>query len=459
MALEFQIENSSGTVVYDFLTSGNLRIVDGSWRTQPSQDGRKVETMLLVSKDTPANIRADVGTLEDVLQDAISYHVDKYRDLSYWLRWVTDGESGKRALIYDYQLNPVPDSPDLPGGGITPNLEGEASYYELAITRHAAWEESAATIPVAGAQTVSGNGGIWNLTATNGGRLNGRISRFYCLPSSSGMEFTQFWAGMRLTRRGLSTFDPKYECEDASNRVDATDVADGSASGGDYVRVNFATDATLRPRLTFSVDQGSRDIDDMIGSYKVLLRYKTSDSTTETGVQLVSTFELPSTSAAVPLPPGNYGNIVYPPPNTTYSLLEIGVLEVSPFPIKMAEDIGLSVGGQRFSIFAERISGSGNLQLDSVILIPYEHYIAWDAGLVQYLEAAEVVTDEADRIQAFRNSTSVVDGVAEVSKNNWVYPREGGYFVVAAQRDSEHVLADNVGLHIEVFKRWQTYRV
>ena len=60
MALEFRIENSSGTVVYDFLTSGNLRIVDGSWRTQPSQDGRKVETMLLVSKDTPANIRADV---------------------------------------------------------------------------------------------------------------------------------------------------------------------------------------------------------------------------------------------------------------------------------------------------------------------------------------------------------------------------------------------------------------
>ncbi len=458
MALEFRIENSSGAVVYDFLTSGNLRVVDGSWRTQPSQDGRKIETMLLMSKDTPANIRADVATLENVLQDAVSYHFDKYRDLSYWFRWVTDGESGKRALIFDYQLNPVPDSPDLPNGGITPNLEGEASYYELAITRHAAWEESAATIPVAGAQTVSGNGGVWNLTATNGGRLNGRISRFYCLPSSSGMEFTQFWAGMRLARRGLTTFDPLYECEDANSRVDATVVADGTASGGSYARVNFATDATLRPRLTFNVNEGSRDIDDMIGSYKVLLRYKTSDGTTKTGVQLVSTFEQPSTSAAVPLPPGSYGSVIYPPANTTYSLIDIGVLEVAPFSVKMAEDAGLSIAGLRFSIFAERISGSGNLQLDSVILIPHEHYVAWDAGLVGYLEAAEIITDEADRIQGFRNSTNVVDGVTEVSKNNWVYPREGGYFVVAAQRDGQHVLTDTVGLHIEVFKRWQTYR-
>lgn len=459
MALVFRIEDDSAAVIYDFLTNGNLRIVDGSWQTQSTRDGKKIETMLLISKDTAANIRTDVATLEDVLQDAVSYHTDKYRDSSYWFRWVTDGESAKRALIFDYELHPVPDSPVQPRGGFTPNLEAEASYYELAITRHAAFEENTAVIPVAGAQTVSCNGGTWDLTGTSGGRLNGRIFRFYCLPSSSGMSFTQFWAGMRLERRGLTTFDPLYECEDGFNRVDASDVADGTASGGDYVRVNFATDATMRPRVSFQVDQGARDADDMIGSYKVLLRYKTSDSSTKTAVQLVSTFEIPPTSSSVPLPPGNYGSIIYPTATTTYNLIELGNLEVTPFPVKMAQDLSLSIGNMYISIFAERIEGSGNLQLDSVILIPYEHYVAWDAGLVNYLESAEVITDEADRTQAFRNSTSVIDGVGEVSKNNWVYPREGGYFVVAAQRDGQHVLADTVGVHIEVFKRWQTYRV
>lgn len=454
MTTTFQIEDDSASTIYDLTSSSNLQIVIGSRRARQFGPDRVIETMLLVGRDIAANIRTDVATLEEVLQDAVSYHTDKYRDSSYWLRWVTDGESGKRAVIFNYELNAVSS-----GSNFTPDLENEKGLYELAVTRHIAWEETSATIPVSGAQTVSGNGGTWNLTATNGGRLNGRISRFYCLPSSSGMEFTQFWAGMRLTRRGLSTFDPKYECEDAFNKVDATDVVDATASGGDYVRVNFATDATLRPRLTFSVRQGSRDIDDMLGSYKVLLRYKTSDGTTRTGVQLVSSFEQPSTSAAVALPPGSYGSIIYPTPNTNYSLIEIGVLEVAPFPVKMAEDNGLSIGGMYFSIFAERISGSGNLQLDSVILIPYEHYIAWDAGLVQYLEAADIITDEADRTQAFRNSLNVVDGVGEVSKNNWVYPREGGYFVVAAQREGQHVLADNVGVHIEVFKRWLTYRV
>lgn len=454
MATTFRIEDDAASTIYDLTSSGNLQIVLGSRRTNQAGPDRVIETMLLVGRDTAANIRTDVATLEDVLQDAVSYHTDKYRDSSYWLRWVTDGESNKRSVIFNYELNAVSS-----GTNFTPDLTNERGLYELAITRHIAWEETTATIPVAGAQTVNCTGGTWDLTSTSGGRMNGRIARFYCLPSSSGMEFAQFWAGMRLTRRGLSTFDPKYECEDANNRVDAAVVADATAGGGSYVRVNFATDATLRPRLTFNVNEGTRDIDDMIGSYRVLLRYKTSDGTTKTGVQLVSTFEQPSTSLSVPLPPGNYGSVIYPPANTTYSLIEIGVLEVAPFPVKMAEDNSLSIGGMRFSIFAERISGSGNLQLDLVILIPFEHYIAWDAGTVQYLEAAEVITDEADRIQAFRNSLNVVDGVGEVSKNNWVYPREGGYFVVAAQRDGEHVLADSVGVHIEVFKRWLTYRV
>lgn len=166
-----------------------------------------------------------------------------------------------------------------------------------------------------------------------------------------------------------------------------TDTAVGAAydpvfsgTGANYMRTTFATDATLKSRISFAPGLTGSNDPEVRGTYRVfILCRKSVAGDVITGQVVLNPYNGSSIPLADPvILPGNIGP----------RLVDMGLVQ---FPITMDpvtdgySGLEINVSGVAFfDFYAQRVSGSGNLDVDYLLFVPADDrfaIVSWPHGV------------------------------------------------------------------------------
>jgi hypothetical protein len=406
-----------------------------------------IETFQLIAEGVDSAIITAENSLEDLFEAIEKFGIDSLRGESIWLEANADAETAKRAFLYRGELLPAMVQ------NISPLLGKSGAFYSLGLTRHPLWEKVAAQT---GSTTdISCLGGKWAL-ADLGGTVDGRMSKFALTGrSGGGGPLSRFWVGVRPLYDGHATLTFPWECESGDLGTDASSEADAASSGGNRVKVTFATVATLDERVGLELQDFVTNTYDAKGRYLVLVRAWVSAGVV--ALQMRTGFDLGSNTNLQP------HKTIYVS-NTAAHLLELGEIVLPPVAYRdvVQDDQFLDFFNLKF--FAERISGAGNLYLDCVVLIPSEHSFFVDGAAVQYDTSADNMTaytfeDDENQAIFYENDGSISrpgPGL-DVSFTNWKYPVGGGVVFIAGERAAGMTITDDVNPSFEMYARWRNH--
>jgi hypothetical protein len=434
------------------LLAGNI-VLEEAGLSLRSADKKIWETIGLVSGATDANIRTTKAQIDDYIERAKLYIDNPVEAKGIWLYVQSEGESAKRALIYD-------GSTDLVSSSVfnTPLLGRDSAIFRIALLRHPYWENpSGSAVNVNGLSAWGGKGNLGTLTGTTYGRIQRAL-----FTSSTAARLGKFWIGIRPSRHGTAQFTTVWEAEAGTpHSPDTSVVADGTASGGSKMQTTFASVSTMYNRFEVRLSNvvGS-NFSHNIGRYLVLMRCKVSSGTTQVLVRLASGWDRFTTHTEQIIDG-----------KTSWNLVEMGEIQIPPTGNRdgvMTTDDALGYFGLLLS--AERLSASGTLDVDGFVLVPSEHIITGDgadvysgnSGQLDYYTAPLYPFSEKgdDQYAIFRNPAPV-NGIqfVDYTFTNWQYPIIGGTLVVAAEPwNAGHDLTATVNASLTVYPRWKSYR-
>jgi len=123
-----------------------------------------------------------------------------------------------------------------------------------------------------------------------------------------------------------------------------------------------------------------------------------------------------------------------------------------------------------FDIYAQRISGAGNLWMDAIILVPSKHYSGFtdvevcessydidDSGNKAYADL-DIRMSPADEPVVIADSSDFLGvdvGITE-SIIQWEIPNEDCMFVAFFETDNGHVIADDCDVTVKMYPRYDT---
>lgn len=452
-----------GTVVDTHDLLSQMRVIVGSVRVT-AQGSRKLWTCTLGKADTAANIRTAVNDLRTFLRTAVEYATSSNTLYECWFRWQTEGEEAKRALIYSYTLEPIDnDVEDM-------HLEANAARYLLSFLCEAAYEEVSAQ--PSSKTAVSTVGGSFDLTGTiTGGDTAGRIEKLIIKPRMASVNLYKAWVGVRPPRYGIGNpltigFNPvlNLTLQNFANGLLYPTYISYLAGGYDgyYMRDNFGEGTDLAVKFSYGVN-----VEPYIGDYLVLMLARVTGTTI--------------CNARISTSLGGYGTGAYDRPvavnstqyiqDTAWRYYEMGLISI---PGGRAGHIQ-SLASFNVNIESGRISGSGNLDIDCLVLIPAESYFTWDqaefgktASTAGNVANAYIYTNPDGSVEGVVVNTSGAaagtDGYAEqlatlgTPGGGWWYPYDGGCLVIAAERETGAVYTDAVDIDIYIKRRWELYR-
>jgi len=326
----------------------------------------------------------------------------------------------------------------------------------IAIERDKAWEEPGKYIlSSAGVDDI---GGTW-VIGSDIGSMGQRIAKFKMEPT--GFSQAKYWAGIRDIRNGTTGFISKWEAEDGSLGTDASLAADATASpgaGNSKVNIDFTTFATMRNRLSirWSQIQTVGNWDDIIGSYLLLGRLKLDADTTEIAIQIQHGWtQLGGTGTIVGT---TFLSGVDDSSLVNWNFIELGSINIPPTgnrenTITSSDDIKNYV----IQLWSERISGSGELDIDCFVLIPNEHLFVAKSP-VDINNSVDAFTGP-DGYQYALGKDGTTYGNLDFHFTDWFYSIGGGIMVIAVQQTTRSVnLTDTADLTIELYPRWKTFR-
>lgn len=186
------------------------------------------------------------------------------------------------------------------------------------------------------------------------------------------------------------------------------------------------------------------------GEHLVLLRAKVGSSTT-CHVRLLDGY---TSSAALCTQPRVKITA------TDWMLYPIGTVKIPPAPglpgTFVLDQYGLVIQ-------ASRESGSGNLDIDYVCLIPRgEGAIHVSGGAVVYsagdTRPVRIRVSPNEAISGWSYQSNAPIRSVTVEPDNYRLPVGDGMFVMAGQRESSHILTDRVTVSFLIYPRWRTLR-
>lgn len=437
------------TVDHVDLLSGTLKLARGGY-TPAAGPGPWVQDVIsLVADDTAANIYDAVVDIEDRLRFARRWFEEPMQEQSVWLEYQSDGEDisgiqtvSRRALIRDGYL--ALDMPDRFRGGFV-----EAGIFaKLVLTRAHLFENQIYHTWGTTTQFDPMWGGQWALTSlSDQGNEPARLQIAELSGFSSHMD--RAWLGIRSVREGISGFEHIWELEDGTAGADTSSGTVSGASGGDAMTCTFATTATNAERVSIElIDVVSSDYDHHVGRYLVLLRCQVGSGT----------------SVAVRMRYGMRDNVVvaqepvYSIDNTGWLLVELGEIMIPPNQYRSTASYLVGVSAFTIALEAERLSGSGNLILDSLCLVPSEHLFTIDMGDPSYNPkgVGYVLEDGSQLARVINASLPTID--PPFSMTNWHLPTDPGVAILQAQTATAHSLTANGDASFGYVPRWRMFR-
>lgn len=229
--------------------------------------------------------------------------------------------------------------------------------YSIGIERTPFWE--GATANEVSKESLNVIGGSVALSAAVLGDVPARMLRFRINPHASSNNLSTFWAGFKTSRFGTAAnFVPVWSLPDKSFDADTSAVSDSSAYSGTRLKTTFAIVATMKGRTYVSASDASpTHADDQRGTFLVLLRAKMSD-TSISRARIAYSFNLT-------FPVYRSRQVIS---GTAWKFYEMGVVKNPPTRIYNYHNLATF----SIEVDAERISGTGELHLDCLVLIPID---------------------------------------------------------------------------------------
>ena len=445
------------------LLNGPLRITPDGWRVTVPGRGRRVqpkwpnptvalggaspvsEELMLVSNTTQSGVASAVRAIESLLEKARAYHDDPLYEQSVWLEWQAGNETFRRALIYDGQLTIMADrvfSPFADKGAVRARLE---------LLRHPLWEENY-TATVISQVGVSCLGGKWEITGVRGDTAARLWYAKFQGVSGGGGPISRLWCGIRKAYDGTTGFSPLWELESGTAETDASFVSDTGASGGSKLSVSFSTTATLARRWSGTLDDIATSYAHYTGRYLVLARSRVTNTTTTVAVQVRSGYS--GMSTMVP------GELVYVSGDTAWRMRELGEIQIPP----EGAWYGASTSAlQKYALelWAERLAGSGALEVDVFVLVPSSSIVTVSGAAIQYVTGdtrpVYVVTLENGHLIAQGYQGGVPNLALDFSSRSWQLPAGSSVLVLVGEQDAGHNLGDSLNIELQYFTRWHSF--
>ena len=416
------------------------------------RDDRVAEALTLHARgDDHDDLAGILQALDDRIEQA-GWHEDSIERYGIWLRAQLEDETNiRQALVTSASLGPMTlmARPASPGNFLR--------RYSLALERMPWWEAN--VWDLYSELGISCLGGMSSYGTVYGNKP-ARIARTRFEGSTSGGPgagdegLYEFWMGFRTDRFGDQTnFVPVWDIGEANDSTaynDTTSVADGSAYGGYLWRCTFG-DESLLIRVGAVLQSFTSDYADQRGEYTVLLRARVG-ADTACHVQLKDGFVYTAALRAQPRVPIS---------STNWFLYPLGTVRIPPSR-GIVEAGFLRFYG--FELFASRTAGSGNLDIDCLVLIPCaEGSIHVSGGGVKYIlgdyRPIEVrMFPNRDSDGWWYTSNNPYATVA-VEPNEYGLPVGAGSLVLAGQRETEgHDLNDYATVRLYAFRRYRTLR-
>lgn len=431
MTASFRL-SADGLTTFEFL-SGAIRLKEG-WTIGETL----TESWEFIGQGTGAVMRAELADLTALLNNAREWATDPLRSGPTWLEFHADGEpDSRRRLVLDGGRE------FLNRTGINPLMTNQRVAIEIKLEFAYPWWEKEGETTVFN-QSVGCLGGALYLPA--GGDMHGRISRLTLSGGSSAM--TKYWIGIRQPYTGTADLETRWSCSLGMDATDSSNTADTDCISGNRKTVTFATTTTLaqRNRILYSVI-GSGDFMHLTGRYLVLLRYKLPTSASAVAVEMRYGYvnDTLAIQDAVILTTGGSGM-------STYGVVELGMVQ---FPAGSPRGLAATMDDCTIDIYAERITGSTQLHLAELILIPSDHLIRVTGAAA----TTHIYTQEDEEVVAFGVVAGFTTGTVRPEPENWrlPYQEDAVLVIVGAISSTSLSEADTVNLALYAHKCWQSY--
>ena len=324
-----------------------------SYPEDRDEDDNVPESITLRAKGTSENNLASL--VQEIAER--KKQVDQYREnavepYGIWLRTQYGSEGNARqALVTDIRRRTSSPYEKI---GVS---DYKLSEYQLGLMRKAWWEDTASTTftgsnlhAIGGSATYTGNVGD----------IHARLAQVKLL-ADNVVGHSRFWLGFRPSRYGTaanfqSTWSLRLGNNFGDDTTGGTDNADATARDGYKVVCDFGGETGLVQRVNIIADGVTANESDQRGEFQVLLRAKNSAAGT-TRVRLRSGWynDFPQSRSRVAIS------------STAWLLYDMGTVNIPNSRLKGGAQSLVYYG---FAIDAEQVSGTPDLELDCLILIP-----------------------------------------------------------------------------------------
>lgn len=394
MADTHVITNASGSAVLTLGDAGVVKLVplaDGWAAPVPGgQPGTFVETMEVKTGSSDTTAIASIEMVARLDHLAKSYHDDPTNAEPVYYQRYGDSLTAQQAIVYECNYTPIPRAmydPLLGNSGV--------SFGALQITR-GTWEGTADVSLYAGGP--GDFGGTALLSNTYIGSAGSRITEagVYGSMDNATNPITDMWLGIKPLGAGYTSFQSVWNLHAGTVFTDASvyDDSSGFSPGSgpvdtNVIKVTFATDATMVKRCSITVkDLSLTNPGHMAGEYIVIGRMRSDAGTCVYNVEMKSTY---ASMLYITPPVTPHGEVTYDTADylydngENYQALELGKITIPASGYSELTPSQYYIKGFELQFWAERVSGSGNLLLDSLCMIPARHYLKMTGGYSYYV--------------------------------------------------------------------------
>ena len=452
------IDEFDGTVLANLIDDSGICVFAGEGGRRPlrNTDGTITRTFSFrVTATTKALARTAVNTFISSLRDAVKWNSDNLRSNSVFLREAADGETATRSLIVDFDAYATTDGTAIDAHQ-TMNIQ---LYVDVALTVKSLREEAGATSPSGYGTSGNAIGIKRNLYHASTG--NTALSRQQIqiqsgsIATVSGFSsvITKLWIG--IYQSAGSSFNHLWTADDVLFGTETTTATVTGSESTLCTDTNF-TDTLMKSRAYWTVaGVYPTNANHAIGEFVALVRYKVSAS----GSYLVR--------AGIGYTAGNiaYNEPVLLDDSTQWRFAQVGVFKFPPRGFREGASTIFGIGNVTLGIQAQRLSGAGHLYIDTVTLIPYDHYIHVDDLSLEAgaFSGVNIITHENEETEAFSGVTTISGYGTVRDQHNWGFPEIEGTdltLVMAAERDGIQVRNDNIVIaNFDINKAFEAYHV
>lgn len=489
MAAYLSVANYDETEEYIFtLNTNKVRLISGSLSDTTSEYGEPVELRFqTITKGTNAEIRSAIAQVERIFGRTSQFFNNLTSENSIWIYANSDGERIRRALVLSWQRvdtvqgtsDPLLDKSQIV---ISDWIIQRKGYWEATLDYifepvTTAWVSDALNTGGSCVGTYDGEGHIADTLSTNldKGTAPGRIRRFSLgLPTMyTNKRWHKIWFGMKTVKtldepptnyfKPHESFDITWGYPTTYDAWVDTDYTEANAMNGKCVLIDFTNNTWLN-RISVPVPYHNTATANMAGTYQVLFRMRASNSSE---VHRVAMFQAWDKIDNVYSIAETYQDVFVD--STQWRLYEMGVIQIPPENYRSArrfkrpEFYQLNIG-----LAAERITGSNDLLVDYLTLIPQEHSISISNAELFGTGDMNVITDEEDITFGYATvwSPAWEKFVHELSTNNWTWPSDPNRKIIAVMAAD---LLDGDGNHsfttqpsfvlFEIIPRYHSYNI